>query len=144
MNNARNQNRNQNRNNANRRTPNTNNGSAGSRLVQLLLGLQTDIKMFHWQTRSYAVHVETGKLFDSIIALTDTFIEQYMGTYGRPRMAASASVPLRNMTKAALVAALKSAMTQLASVVPTDTHLQNLKDEINGELAKALFLLTLN
>ena len=134
MNNSTSNNTNRNRNR---------NGKPGPSLIVFLFGLQCDMKMFHWQTRSYATHVETGKLFDAIIDLSDQFIEQYMGVYGRPRMPPSASVRVRNVSRAVMVRALRTALAYLGSSVPPDSHLQNIRDEMAGEIAKALYLLTM-
>ena len=50
--------------------------ASGPELVTVLFQLQLAVKLFHWQTRDYAAHVESGKLFDNIIELTDEIIEQ--------------------------------------------------------------------
>lgn len=133
-------------NNANNTTNNrrgTNNGNSASNIVTYLFGLQVAAKLMHWQTRSYAAHQATGGLFDKIIELTDEIIEQYMGTYGRLRMLPGASVPLPNMTKAAMIQTLRDGITYLNTRLPRDPHIQNLRDELTGEMAKATFLLTL-
>lgn len=127
--------------NGNRRA--NQNANTGPNLVSFLFQLQISVKMFHWQTRSYAVHVASGQLFDRVVELTDAFIEQYIGTYGRPRMASNASVSVPNMTKSAMLSMLRDAMSYLSTRVPRDSHLQNLRDELTGELAKMVYLLTL-
>lgn len=53
--------------------------ASGPELISMLFQLQVAVKLFHWQTHSYAAHVETGKLFDNIVELTDEIIEQYIG-----------------------------------------------------------------
>lgn len=132
--------------NAAPRRNNAKNGNAantGAGLVAFLFRLQIGVKMSHWQTRSYAAHMDTGALFDSIVKLTDEIIEQYMGVYGRPRMPASASVPVPNMTKSATVALLREGITYLRTRMPPDPNLRNLADELAGEMAKALYLMTM-
>lgn len=121
----------------------TNSSNGGSGLVAYLFKLQIEVKMFHWQTRSYAAHVGMGELFDKIVALTDELIEQYMGLYGRVRMASNASVAIPNMTKTGIRQTLRDAMPTLDARVPRDSNLQNIKDELTGEMAQALYLLSL-
>ena len=60
---------------------NSNNNGSGSRLVLFLIQLQVCVRMFHWQTRSYAEHTAAGGLFDKIVQLTDSIIERYMGVW---------------------------------------------------------------
>ncbi len=136
--------------NTNNRRNNRSNSASGpsgpnsaSNIVSFLLQLQIGVKMFHWQTRSYAAHAEAGRLFDKIIALTDEIVEQYMGVYGRPRMAADAAVAVPNMTKAAMQEALRAGIEYLGRRMPPDAHIRNLCDELAGEMAKALYLLTM-
>lgn len=117
--------------------------NSASNIVSFMFRLQIGMKMFHWQTRSYATHVEIGKLFDRIIQLSDDIVEQYMGTYGRPRMAADAAVAVPNMTRAAAKALLREAIAYLGRRMPRDAHIRNLCDELAGEVAKALYLLTM-
>lgn len=122
---------------------NSSKNNSGADLVSFLFGLQIAIKMFHWQTDSYAAHVESGALFGKIVDLTDEFIEQYMGIYGRPRMPAKASAPIANMTPTAMQKTLRDGIAYLKTRVPADNHLQNVRDELSGEMAKALYLLTM-
>lgn len=121
----------------------SNTSNSASSIVVYLFSLQVATKLMHWQTRSYAAHQAMGTLFDRIIELSDELIEQYMGTYGRVRMAANASVPVPNMTKAAMVSTLRDGIAYLNTRLPRDPHIQNLRDELTGAMAKALYLLSL-
>ena len=113
-------------------------------LVSFLFGLQIATKMFHWQTRSYAAHTEVGALHDRIVALADELMEQFIGVYGRPRMTSNSAIQIPNMTKPAMLATLRDGISFLSSRVPPDPHLQNIRDELTGEMARALFLLRLS
>lgn len=128
----------------NNRNRNRNAPNSEANIVLFLFRLQLATKMFHWQTSSFAAHMAADKLFGSITELTDSIIEQYMGVYGRPRMPANASVPVPNMTAAAMEKMLREGITYLRARMPRDSHLQNLRDELTGAMAKALYLLTLS
>ena len=117
--------------------------NVGPNLVSFLFQLQISVKMFNWQTRSYAAHVETGALYGKIVDLTDELIEQFMGRYGRPRMSANSSVSIPNMSKGAMVRTLRDGIDYLTTQVALDAYLQNVRDELTGEMSKALFLLTM-
>ena len=49
-----------------------------------LLQIQNQIKIFHWQTFSYAEHGAFDTAYDSFVGNVDKFLEMYMGKYGRP------------------------------------------------------------
>lgn len=44
----------------------------------------SQIKFFHWQTKSYSEHKALDSLFSELIELSDNLIESAMGKYGRP------------------------------------------------------------
>ena len=50
-----------------------------SKLVQV----QTQIRFYHWQTKSYARHQAYGGTYDAMDDLIDSFVEVLMGKYGR-------------------------------------------------------------
>lgn len=120
-----------------------NSANSASNIIAYLFKLQVATKMFHWQTTSYAAHVDTGALYDKIVDLTDEIIEQYMGVYGRPTMTANASVSVPNMTRAQMMSMLRDGIRYLTTRMPRDSHIQNLRDELTGAMAQALYLLTM-
>ena len=48
-----------------------------------LLQIQNQLKIFHWQTKSYARHNAFGSTYDEMSDLIDSFVETHMGKYGR-------------------------------------------------------------
>ncbi len=44
------------------------------------------VKLLHWQTKSFAEHKALDELFGSLIDLTDGLVESVMGKYGRPEL----------------------------------------------------------
>lgn len=51
--------------------------------LQKLFEARDVIHYAHWNTTSYAQHKAMGKFYESWVDLADTFVETYMGTYGR-------------------------------------------------------------
>lgn len=45
------------------------------------LEIQSILKIFHWQTKKYSYHVESGKLYEKLDELIDKYIETYSGGY---------------------------------------------------------------
>jgi hypothetical protein len=122
------------------------NKSTGGDIVTHMLTIRNQVKLYHWQTGSFARHTATDGLTATLDTLIDSFVESYMGRYGRPKV--SGSIKLHNFSESAAKSFVAQQTTYLASVLPkkiksTDTDLLNLRDEILGELNKVLYLFTL-
>lgn len=118
--------------------------------IHYFLQLQSQIKLYHWQTRVYARHVATDKTLEKISSSIDSFVEIYIGKYGRPKVTGkNAAITLHNLTEAGatrmVVAAIKYLQGPLTkSLKPSvDTDLINLRDELIADLNQLLYLFTL-
>lgn len=122
------------------------NTSTGGDIVTCLLTIRNQVKLYHWQTGSFARHEATDDLTAALDLNIDTFVESYMGRYGRPKV--SGSIKLHNFSESAARAFVAKQTTYLSKVLPkkiksTDTDLLNLRDTILGDLNKVLYLFTL-
>lgn len=117
--------------------------------IHFFLHLRDQIKLYHWQTRVYARHIATDKILADLDKSIDSFVEVYIGKYGRPRLAGkNASITLQNLTEAGAVRLVGAAVKFLLgpitkSLKPVDTDLMNIRDEIVGQLNQLLYLFTL-
>ncbi len=117
--------------------------------VNFLLQLREQIKLYHWQTDSFARHKATDDALKELDELIDSYVETYMGRYGRPRLTGrTATFSLKNLSGPAFVQMLKAASAHLqgpfvAKLKPSDTELVNLRDEFLALLHKLLYLATL-
>jgi high-affinity Fe2+/Pb2+ permease len=59
----------------------TKTGSGFKDMVSILLHSQTQVHIFHLQTKSYAEHKALQKYYEGIDALVDGIIESYQGKY---------------------------------------------------------------
>ena len=122
------------------------NVSTGGRMILFMFWFQTSVKIFHWYTESYANHKTTDKILDKIVDLTDSFVEKYIGAFGRPVMR-SASIPVSNMTKAKYIKTLKIAQEYfrgpLEKLISKNSELLNIRDEMLGIIDQALYFATL-
>ena len=115
-----------------------------------MMTLRDQVKLYHWQTLSYPRHKATDDLVSSLDEKIDSFVETYMGKYGRPKLSGSrTTIHLRNFHDKQGPALLKEAIDWLTHSLPkrlksTDTDLLNIRDEIVGDLNKTLYLFTLN
>jgi hypothetical protein len=125
-----------------RKTPRGINGS----IVDAMLTIRNQVKVYHWQTRSFARHKATDDLTAALDTLIDNFVEVYMGKYGRPKV--SGSIKLHNFSESAAKDFVAKQTSYLTKVLPSkikssDTDLLNIRDEILGEINKVLYLFTL-
>jgi len=118
--------------------------------IHFFLQMRDQIKLYHWQTRIYARHIATDNILKELEERIDSFVEVYIGKYGRPRITGkNASITLQNLTEAGATRLIRSSITYLQgpltkSLHPTDTDLVNIRDELIGQLHQLLYLFTLH
>jgi len=54
--------------------------------VHFFFTMKEQIKIYHWQTMTYARHKATDDVLKELDENIDMFVEVYMGKYGRPNM----------------------------------------------------------
>jgi len=119
-------------------------------MISTLMMLRDQVKIYHWQTMSYPRHKATDDLVGSLDEKIDSFVESYMGKYGRPKFTArSGTIRVRNFHEKEAPALLKDAIKWMTHKLPKllkpeDTDLLNIRDEIVGDLNKSLYLFTLS
>lgn len=123
------------------------NKTSGGDIVSHLLTIRNQVKLYHWQTGSFARHKATDDLTAVLDTNIDTFVEVYMGKYGRPTV--SGTIKLHNFSESAAKAFVAKERGFLEKDLPrkikkTDTDLLNIRDEILADLNKVLYLFTLN
>jgi hypothetical protein len=115
-------------------------------IASKLVEIQTQLKFFHWQTKSYARHKAYGKTYSAMSDLIDNFVEILMGKYGRvPAM------PMRiyNRNEKDAVTFIEETIGYLISLsneldANGDTDLLNIRDEMLALFNKLRYLITLN
>lgn len=116
--------------------------------VEELLQIQQQLKVFHWQTKSYARHNAYGQTYEELSGLIDSFVEIHMGKYGRFQLVEPA-IELTNLNDQAVNDFLTATTNFFASMSNTldpklDTDLLNIRDEMLGAINKLKYLLSLN
>ena len=119
--------------------------------IHFFLHLRDQIKLYHWQTRVYARNIATDQILEKIEKNIDSFVEVYIGKYGRPRLAGSnATVTLHNLTEAGASRLIKAAIKHLQGPLTkslraaSDSDLINIRDEMISDLNQLLYLFTLH
>ena len=121
-----------------------------SNLVKLFLEMLVGIKLYHWNTHSFAQHKATDELYEKLDDAVDKFVEIMQG-----KMVSPNRIQLINDEIAALTAEDADTMTEkvLAYIEqlqnlnevfsPTkDSDLLNIRDEMVGHLNQFLYLFT--
>ena len=116
--------------------------------VNFFLGLQCQIKIFHWQTKGYARHNAFDMVLGELLPLVDSFVEEAMGKYGRFKLDDETNtIRLANLNELDPKTMIKSVCAALIQYTQqfdeTDTNLLNIRDEILGDVNKTLYLFTL-
>ena len=118
--------------------------------INFFFSMREQIKVYHWQTNQFARHKATDEVLEALDGSIDTYVEVYMGKYGRPKITASTNtVKIQNMADKTAAKFIKACIAYLQGPLvkrlkPADTDLINVRDEMLAELNKLLYLYTLD
>jgi hypothetical protein len=104
-------------------------------------------QLLHWQTESYAEHSAYGGFYSSMIPLRDSFVETYMGKYGRVSVDPNTASYLQNyyeLQSSSFILSMTLQVGELRVAVQNDTHLCNILDEMLAAIDKLAYLLSLS
>ena len=118
-------------------------------IVQVFFHMMLNLKLYHWETLSFARHKASDDLHGNLSGLIDTFVEVFIGRYKRPEFKHSFNVHVKQFSDNNIVDAIQEYIEFLKYDLPkylseSDTDLTNIRDEMLGELNKTLYLFTLN
>ena len=118
------------------------------KLITNFLSIQSQLKVLHWQTKSYAEHKAFGKLYETLYGLFDTFIEVYMGKYGTILAKEEFEFEVQNYSEQFAREFLDIGIEYFKNDVTNgldkdDTDLLNIRDEVIAEMNKTKYLLKL-
>jgi hypothetical protein len=118
-------------------------------VITKFLTYQNQVKILHWQTTSYSEHKTLNKLYESLSENIDTFVETFMGKYGRILAQTNFNLILDNYKNLPPMSLMIDMENYLINELPTmldakkDTDLLNIRDEILGSVNQTKYLLTL-
>ena len=118
--------------------------------IHFFLQLRDQIKLYHWQTRVYARHIATDQILEKLEKHMDSFVEVYIGKYGRPRVTGkNAEITVHNMTEAGASRMLQAALRYLQgpltrSLREGDHDLFALRDDLVEDMNQLAYLFTLH
>jgi hypothetical protein len=118
-------------------------------IIKLFFHMSNTIKLYHWQTTSFARHKATCELFNNLQPLIDDFIEVYMGRYDRPSFPDGFKLNIKELSDDSVVELVQEYIDYLKNELPkyiksSDTDLFNIRDDMLSNLNKVQYLFTLN
>jgi hypothetical protein len=135
-------------------------GADSAEYILRFLEMLNTIKIYHWSTLSYPTHKATDELHSKLSELIDSFIEIYIGHLSRRSGAgASAGIPVFKRGAASTISFCECKsldifckkldgyiiyMEGLTERLNGYTDLVNIRDEMVGAVAQALYLLRLS
>ena len=104
------------------------------------------LRIDHWQTKSYAEHVALGAAYDALDDLFDTFVETYEGKNGIPTAATAYTVKANsyNGNLATNYTNMRDTLDEyLGTCTGGSADLENIRADIKGEFNHLLYKLQL-
>ena len=118
------------------------------KILTMFLSVQTHIKIYHFQTKSYARHKTVDQFYNDLTDLLDKFMEVLQGAWN-VRVKMNDSIKLININDKHVIYMLsgfrtwlKTTLPKLLDLVSSSTDLLNIRDEILEKVNQTLYLLT--
>lgn len=118
---------------ANQITPN--------KLIPELLDSVRAAHLAHLDTTSYAKHMALGTYYEDLPGLIDSYVESYIGYYGRCSFSSTASLDYKNID--AVIKSLHDKTMELLKATK-EPDLSNLLQEITAFMKQTLYRFTLS
>ena len=119
-------------------------------IAMILLSFRDQLKIYHWQTHSYARHKAADKLVETMIEQMDRFLETLQGSRNLRMVVPKKRlyITFENQTDTTIDVLLNEFKQWLNTnlpdkLKPMDNDLRNIRDEILGSVNQSLYLFTL-
>ena len=113
-----------------------------------MMYIRDQIKIYHWQTKSYSRHKATDSLVDNLSSKLDKFVEVMKGSrMKRIVISKTNKFVFENETDNNAVKLLTEFRNWLENILPkylekSDTELLNIRDDILADVNQTLYLFT--
>jgi len=115
-------------------------------VITPLIQFQQQLRIFHWQTDSYAQHKAFGKAYEALDELIDSFLEKFMGTFGRSKPTTTFVLELKPLSQNNVDISIQlfiDYLKRMNTEISDNSDLLNIRDEILGEVHQLKYLLSL-
>ncbi len=117
-------------------------------VITPLVQFQQQMRIFHWQTDSFARHKAFGKIYENLDGLVDEFVETYMGIFGKSKPVNNFNITLLPLEDDDVISDVLEDFVEylkdMSLEIDDRTDLLNIRDSILGEVNKLKYLLTLS
>jgi DNA-binding ferritin-like protein len=117
------------------------------KLIAPLLKIQNQLRVYHWQSDTYAQHKAFGKAYETLDGLIDSFVEVFMGKNGKTHASVTYNFEIGNLDENYLtvIDSYISFLIDFTNVFDPelDTDLLNIRDEMLATLHRLKYLLSL-
>jgi hypothetical protein len=115
--------------------------------TEYFLCLLSQIKLFHWSVKSYAAHVALDKLHSALSETIDKFMEVYIGKFElQPvevfEITMNATSDCKDLYL--YIKNQRENIKKIRTALNKSTELQNILDEMLGDINQTLYLLNLH
>lgn len=119
-------------------------------IAMIFLAFRNQLKIYHWQTTSYARHKASDRLISSITEQIDRFMETLQGSRDTRLVLTSQSCTIsfnnqKDDNATEILVAFKEWLSDgLSSILqPFDKDLSNIRDEMLGSVNQTIYLFSL-
>jgi uncharacterized phage infection (PIP) family protein YhgE len=112
--------------------------------LSVVLTVLNQLKIDHWQTKSYAEHKALNKAYEALDNLFDTFVEIYYGREKIPENKVTYTIKSDSYNGNLIAEYTKirdSVILYLSTITEGRSDLKNIQDEIEGEFNHLLYRL---
>lgn len=120
------------------------------RIVLKSLQLQAQMRILHWQTTSLGEHLAFGGFYSAVDDTVDKLIETIQGKYGRIMLGGIDAIQVSDYSNLKINVFLMDIESFFAAEIYTcgidklaDSEIENIIQEIRGEIDKLKYLMTL-
>jgi DNA-binding ferritin-like protein len=115
-------------------------------VITPLIQFQQQLRIFHWQTDSFSQHKAFGKAYEALDELIDSFLEKFMGTFGRSKPTTTFVLELKPLSQNNVDISIQlfiDYLKRMDNEISNNSDLLNIRDEILGEIHQLKYLLSL-
>jgi hypothetical protein len=111
--------------------------------ISTLFNSREQAHIFHLQSRSFAKHKTLNEYYDEIVGLVDDYVQTYQGRYGIITGYTPAATFFEEDAEVLnYFMALAKYIDTNRGLLPADTDLNNIMDEISGLIRNTIYKLT--
>lgn len=120
--------------------------------IIILLEVQNQVKIYHFQTKSYARHMASDRLFTSLVTNIDRFGE-VLQSESRIKLNKVSKLTVQNLNDKQMFSYLSDFASWLTDILPKligntkrkySEDLMNIRDEILADVNQTLYLFSFN